>query len=567
MKTEFEIAITQLSADRNLAPEVILEAIEAALVYAYKRNYGSSQNVRVSLDPRTGQARVFVKKMVVEKVGDEHTEILLAAARAHDPKAKIGDFIDIEEKPRDFGRIAAQTAKQVITQRIREAERDSVYQEYTERVGEIINAVVRNVDNRTQNVVLSLGKAEAVMPRSEQIPGEHYRFNQRLRAYIVAVERTGHGPQITASRTHRDLLRRLLELEVPEIYNGTVEIKAIAREPGSRSKVAVVAMQAGIDPVGSCVGMRGVRIQNIVNELNGEKIDVVEWSPDVRTFIANALSPAKVVGVYLKEEDKTATVVVPDRALSLAIGKEGQNARLAAKLTGWRIDIKSESEAAEEVERLREERKAAEQRARELEEARLAAAKLLAEAEAALAEEEEETEELLEAEGEEMPLLEERAPLEEPVSAGAAEMLAEEEAAPLEEPVVIDTPTAEAEPVVATAPDAKESTAPLVESPASELDEDVKLEDITPLEELLDEQEELEEEPEELILAEDDEWIEGEEDEDEEFSEDKRRKRRKKVRGRRLEFDERLGRVVARKKRKPSRRRGSWDEDWEDDYS
>ncbi|MBC7316849.1 MAG: transcription termination/antitermination protein NusA, partial [Chloroflexi bacterium] len=241
----------------------------------------------------------------------------------------------------------------------------SVYQEYFERVGEIVNATVRNIDGRTQNVVLSLGKAEAVLPRSEQIPGEHYRVGQRLRVYLLSVERTPRGPQITVSRAHRDLLRRLLELEVPEIYNGVVEVKSIAREPGFRSKVAVAALQPGVDPVGSCVGMRGVRIQNIVNELGGEKIDVVAWSSDERTFIANALSPAKVVAVYLNPLEKAAKVIVPDHALSLAIGKEGQNARLAAKLTGWRIDIKSESEAAAEADQLKAEMEEAMRRVRE----------------------------------------------------------------------------------------------------------------------------------------------------------------------------------------------------------
>jgi len=352
MKSEFEIAITQLASDRNLEPRVILEAIEMALVSAYKRNYGSSQNVSVKLDPHTGQAQVFVKKLVTDHVEDEYNEMTLEEARLLQPSAKVGDFVDVEVKPRNFGRIAAQTAKQVITQRIREAERDSVYAEFAEREGELVNGTIRNIDARTNNVVVSLGKAEAILPRSEQIPREHYRFGQRIRVYIVAVERSAKGPQITVSRTHPDLLKRLLELEVPEIYSGTVEVKAIAREPGFRSKVAVAALQPGVDPVGSCVGMRGVRIQNIVNELVGEKIDVVEWSKDERVFIANALSPAKVTDVYLNPADKVAKVVVPDRALSLAIGKEGQNARLAARLTGWRIDIKSETEAAEEREQL-----------------------------------------------------------------------------------------------------------------------------------------------------------------------------------------------------------------------
>jgi len=352
MKSEFEIAITQLSADRNLSPEIILEAIEAALVSAYKRNYGSGENVSVTVDPHTGQAKVFVLKEVVETVEDDQEQMTLDEAREHDPDATIGSAVQLELRPRNFGRIAAQTAKQVIMQRIREAERDSVYVEYVDRVGEIVNGVVRNVDGRSQNVTLGLGKAEGLLPRAEQIPGEYYRFNQRLKIYLMAVDRSGHGPQIIVSRRDKGLLRRLLELEVPEIFNGAVEIKSIAREAGSRSKVAVAALQAGVDPVGSCVGMRGVRIQSIVNELNGEKIDVVEWSKDERTYIANALSPAKVTNVILNPITESATVIVPDQALSLAIGKEGQNARLAAKLTGWRIDIRSETEAAEDAERL-----------------------------------------------------------------------------------------------------------------------------------------------------------------------------------------------------------------------
>jgi len=384
MKSEFEIAITQLSADRNLAPEVILEAIEAALESAYKRNFGASQNVDVTISPRTGQAVVSVKKVVVETVEDDRNEISLAMATTFDATAELGDFVDVEVKPRNFGRIAAQTAKQVITQRIREAERDSVYLEYADRVGEIINATIRSIDGRSRNVVMGLGKAEALMPRSEQIQNESYRIGQRLRVYVTDVERGGHGPQIIVSRTERGLLKRLLELEVPEIYAGTVEIKAIAREPGSRSKVAVFSSQPGVDPVGSCVGMRGVRVQNIVNELNGEKIDVVSWDAKLEAFIANALSPAKVVAVYLNSEYNTAKVVVPERSLSLAIGKEGQNARLAAKLTGWRIDIKSEEEAAAEAEQLALEAEQEAQRQAEMAEQRRAAAELLAAAEASL---------------------------------------------------------------------------------------------------------------------------------------------------------------------------------------
>jgi len=542
MKSEFEIAITQLSADRNLSPEVILEAIEAALVSAYKRNYGSSQNVRVTINPRTGQARVFVKKQVVEKVRDNRTEVSLAEARTYNPEAKLGDMVEIEVKPRNFGRIAAQTAKQVITQRIREAERDSVYLEYADRVGEIVTGIVRNVDSRSRNVILSLGKAEALLPRSEQIPGEHYRFNQRLRVYILSVERTGHGPQIIVSRTHRDLLRRLLELEVPEIFNGTVEVKAIAREPGSRSKVAVAALQPGVDPVGSCVGMRGVRIQNIVNELHGEKIDVVEWSPNIETFIANALSPAKVLNVYLNQEEKTAKVIVPDRSLSLAIGKEGQNARLAAKLTGWRIDIKSETEAADEIAKLEEQKREAERRARELEEARRAAAELLAQAEAALAAEEEAEasaeEAATEAEGLAEPELEQPS--------------MEEEVAVAAEPPQEETP-AEAE------PSAEEESAPVAE-------EAEVLEEVETLEEPTAEDKEVAEELEEEPLEEEEPFDLEELEEEEELDLELRAKkgRKKKDRGRELVFDERLGRVVARKRHKRKGQRG-WEEEWDEE--
>ena len=520
MKSEFEIAITQLCSDRNLAPEVILEAIEAALISAYKRNYGANQNIEVTLDPHTGQARVFIKKQVVEEVEDDDIEMTLDAARAIRPDAEVGEFVDIEVKPRNFGRIAAQTAKQVIMQRIREAERDSVYLEYADRSGEIVNGVVRNIDSRSGNVTLSLGKAEALLPRSEQIPGEQYRFNQRLRVYVVEVERTGHGPQITVSRTHRGLLRRLLELEVPEIFNGAVEVKAIAREAGSRSKVAVAALQPGVDPVGSCVGMRGVRIQNIVNELSGEKIDVVPWASDVQEFIANALSPAKVVSVYLNDEEKTAKVVVPDRSLSLAIGREGQNARLAAKLTGWRIDIRSETEAAEEAERLAAEALEQAQRAEAREEARRAAVELLAAAEAALEDEDEDLE---------------------------VAVLSEEE--------VTLAPVAEAE-----EPEAAKEAEPALANIAVEVT--AEAEEMGEADEEPEAEQAVAAEPEKEAPT--DEWAAPVYEEEEEGDEEERRRARdRKDRQRVLEYDERLGRVVARKKRKPSRR-GGWEQDDED---
>ncbi|MBI3943705.1 MAG: transcription termination/antitermination protein NusA, partial [Chloroflexi bacterium] len=352
MKNEFILAINSLCTERGLSRDVVLEAIEAALISAYRKTpHGTLQNVTAQMDPNTGKATLLAEKEVVDKVEDDQLQITLDKSRVINPKANIGDTVVVEVTPADFGRIAAQTAKQVIMQRIREAERDQLYENFAERQGDIINGTVQNVS--PQGVSLSLGKTEAILPRSEQIPTERYGYNQRVRALVMEVNRTARGPQIVVSRTHRDLLKRLLELEVPEIYNGTVEIMAIAREAGSRSKVAVRARQEGIDPVGSCVGMRGVRIQSIVNELSGEKIDVVEWNVDTSRFIANALSPATVVRVDLHDssEGKTASVIVPDRQLSLAIGKEGQNARLAAKLTGWRIDIKSESEAIAEAER------------------------------------------------------------------------------------------------------------------------------------------------------------------------------------------------------------------------
>jgi len=539
MKSEFEIAITQLSADRNLAPEIILEAIEAALVSAYKRNFGASQNVHVSINPRTGQARVFVKKLVVEQVSDPRNEISLEDARALEPEASLGDLIDVEIKPRNFGRIAAQTAKQVITQRIREAERDSVYLEFSDRAGEIVTGVVRNLDMRSRNAIISLGKAEALLPRSEQIPREHLRIGQRLRVYIVEVSRTSRGPQILVSRTHRDLLRRLFELEVPEIHSGIVEVKAIAREPGSRSKVAVAALQPGVDPVGSCVGMRGVRIQNIVNELSGEKIDVVAWSSDPKEFISNALSPARVVAVYLNELEKTAKVVVPDRVLSLAIGREGQNARLAARLTGWRIDIRSETEAAQEAEKLAAEMEEAERKARELEEARRKAAELLAQAQAAL----EEEEELAEAET----------------------LASEEKEAPSE-----GVPSRELD---EGAPETEETEEPYTEEPeVPSLEEEVvELELEDDLESTEEQEAESGEEAEvskarvdyeEEFFEED--WEEEDEDLFEGSAEQRSKKKRKRTRvDRELVFDERLGRTVARKRHKRRDRR-KWEEDWEE---
>lgn len=343
--------INQVATDKGLEREVIFNAIEAALVSAYKRNYGSVANVTAEIDRISGEMKVFAEREVVDDVINQNTEIRLEDAKTVKADVKLGDVISVESAPKDFGRIAAQTAKQVILQRIREAERDTVYENFVHKVGEIINAQVRSIDTTSGTVTVLLGeKHESLLPREEQIPSETLRRGDYVRLYVVDVHKSNRGPVIKLSRTHRNLLRRLMEQEIPEVRDGTVEIKSISREPGARSKVSVTTSVPAVDPVGSCVGMRGLRIQNIVNELAGEKIDVVEWSTDLRTYIANALSPAKVQSVLLDEEStvKTAVVVVPDRQLSLAIGKEGQNARLAAKLTGWRIDIKSESEAREE---------------------------------------------------------------------------------------------------------------------------------------------------------------------------------------------------------------------------
>jgi N utilization substance protein A len=352
MRSELILAINQLCAERKLSSEVVMEALEASLISAYRRNFGAATNIEVQIDPDTGTVRVYAAKEVVETVADRKAEISLDEAREISPDAQLEGTVLIESTPKDFGRIAAQTAKQVILQRIREAEREALYSSFADSAGEIALGTIQSVDYHSNDVIVNLDGAEALLPSREQVPGERYRRGVRLRAYVLDVRRGNRGPQITLSRRSPALLRRLLELEVPEIFNGAVEIKAIAREAGSRSKVAVHATQAGVDPVGSCVGVRGGRIQNVVNELGGEKIDVVQWDAEIGTFIAHSLSPAKVMNVLLEDgsdSGKTATVIVPDRQLSLAIGKEGQNARLAAKLTGWRIDIKSATEAAEET--------------------------------------------------------------------------------------------------------------------------------------------------------------------------------------------------------------------------
>jgi N utilization substance protein A len=352
--------INQVATDKGLDREVIFTAIEAALVSAYKRNYGSVANVSAEVDRMTGDMRVFAEREVVDEIFNPRTEITAPDAQKVQPTAKLGDVIRVLTQPADFGRIAAQTAKQVILQRIREAERDTVFENFAHYIGEIITAQVRSVDALSGAVTLLLDdKHEVLMMREEQIPTEKLRRGDFVKVYVVDVHKSSRGPVIKISRTHRNLLKRLMEQEIPEVRDGTVEIKSIAREPGARSKMAVIATKPDVDPVGSCVGQRGLRIQNIVNELAGEKIDVIQWGSDPVVYISNALSPAKVNSVLLDEKSsiKTAIVIVPDRQLSLAIGKEGQNARLAAKLTGWRIDIKSESEAeAEGIDRLAGER-------------------------------------------------------------------------------------------------------------------------------------------------------------------------------------------------------------------
>jgi len=596
-KNEFVVAFDQICSERNLDKEVVLDTIEVAILTAYKKDHGSAQNVTAKIDPETGQARIYATKEVVGEVQDERFEISLDEARRIKEDAQLGELVMIEDTPRDFGRIAAQTAKQVILQRIREAERDVLFNSYVEREGELINGAVQNIT--PQGVTLNLGRTEALLPKSQQITGEYYRLNQRVRAYVLEVRKTNRGPQIIVSRTHRNMLRRLLELEVPEIFNGIVEIKAIDREAGSRSKVAVSAVQAGIDPVGACVGMRGVRIQNVVKELSGEKIDVVEWSPDISVFITNALSPAKVMNTYLNDdftESKTATVIVPNDQLSLAIGKGGQNARLAAKLTGWRIDIKSTTEAAEE----------ALQKAREEEIAQVTSVAekkdILAMAEAILMRKEKSP-----PTAKEMRVLKEVIDIVETATAkeraeegvpiemlglsvrvynslkqaglakveqilaklaeGDEEMLVMKSFGPKSLTELKDKLQATGfipiekvgeveEPVEAVEEEMVEVVAPQVEEVAEEVaeaapvEEEVLVEEMEPAEELIEE-----EEP--VLKYEKEEVYEYEAEGEDELAE-----RRKKEKKRELVYDEELGKMVARRQRKPGRRR----EEWEDYY-
>lgn len=353
MKSEFLIAVTQLAAERNLPQDMVVSAVEAALASAYRRDTpaGGQTNVRVRLDPGTGDVEVYEIKTVVDEVEDDLVEITLADAQRHanGVPLSVGETVEFRMPAHAAGRIMAQTAKQVVFQRLREAERELVYAEFAEKAGEVYTATVQRGFGAL-TVDLN-GRATAVIPSDEQSPTERYRPGMKMKVIIVEVNRTQKGPEIIVSRTHPDLLRRLFEMEVPEIYNGIVEIRGIAREPGSRSKVAVHARQDGVDPVGACVGLRGIRIQNIVNELQGEKIDVIQWSRDMAVFASHALSPAQPLRVDLREAEQAAIVIVPDRQLSLAIGREGQNARLAARLTNWKIDIKSSTEI--EIERMK----------------------------------------------------------------------------------------------------------------------------------------------------------------------------------------------------------------------
>jgi N utilization substance protein A len=345
VSVELITALAQLEREKGISKEVVLEALEAALIKAYSRNFGSAQNVKVHVNRQTGAVKVYALKAVVESPTDRLVEISLEEARQRNPEYQLGDVVEEEATPKAFGRIAAQTARQVVVQRLREVERGMIFDEYAGREGDIVTGIIQRTENR--HVIVDLGRIEAQLPPTEQMPGEVYRYGDRCKTYVLEVKRSPKGPLVILSRSHPGLLKRLFELEIPEIHDGVVEIKSIAREAGQRSKVAVVSRDANVDAVGACVGPKGMRVQAIVSELRGEKIDIVPWSSDCGQFVASALSPAKVVAVDCKEDGKLARVVVPDYQLSLAIGKEGQNARLAAKLTGWKIDIRSESQSQE----------------------------------------------------------------------------------------------------------------------------------------------------------------------------------------------------------------------------
>ncbi len=353
MKTEFLAAITQLSSERNLPREIILEALEAALASAYKKEvFTGEEEVTVKIDTSTGDVHVYLLKSVVEDVAEPDREISLDDARKIRKDAAVGDVIEIESTPQGAGRIAAQIARQVVLQRLREAEHHATFEQFVGKEGEIVTGTVQF--SQPNAVYVNIGRREAILPSSEQLPNERYHQGQQLRFYLLQASQEGRSPRVMLSRSHPNLVRRLFEIEIPEIHSGVVEIRAVARDPGQRSKVAVSSRQESVEPVGSCLGPRGIRLQSIMNHLNGEKVDIVEWHPDQRVFIANALSPAQVSHISLDEAARTAIVVVPDKQLSLAIGRSGQNARLAAKLTGWRIDIKSTSAAAAQLGEMKE---------------------------------------------------------------------------------------------------------------------------------------------------------------------------------------------------------------------
>ena len=342
---EFLTALELVAKEKGIDKELIFEAIEASLVSACKKHFGTSQNIKVDMNRETGEVKCFTQKTIVETVEDPQLEISLDMARIANPNYVVGDIVDIEVTPKNFGRISAQTAKQVVVQKFREAEREILFNQYITKEREVVTAIVQRKERR--NVIVQMGKIDAVLAANEQIPGEQYNFMDRVKVYVLEVKQTTKGPQIFVSRTHPELVKRLFEQEVPEVHDGTVEIKSIAREAGSRTKIAVYSKNENVDALGACVGQNGYRVNVIVSELGGEKIDVINWSEDPREFIAAALSPSKVLEVKLNEAEQSAKIVVPDHQLSLAIGKEGQNARLSAKLTGWRIDIKSETQARE----------------------------------------------------------------------------------------------------------------------------------------------------------------------------------------------------------------------------
>lgn len=351
MNTDFIEALSEIEREKGISKELLIDAIEAAMISSYKRNFNTAQNVRVDINRHTGLIKVYARKTVTEEVLDPRLEISLHASREINPNYQLDDIVEIEVTPRDFGRIAAQTAKQVVTQRIREAERGLIYNAFIDKEEDIVTGILQRQDQR--NIYVDLGKVEAVLPLTELMPTDKFKQGDRIKAYITKVENTTKGPQIILSRTHSGLLKRLFELEVPEIFDGVVEIRSVAREAGFRSKIAVHSRNAEVDPVGSCVGPKGLRVQTIVSELRGEKIDIVRWMESLEEYVANALSPSKVLEVQIHENEKMARVIVPDYQLSLAIGIKGQNARLAAKLTGWKIDIKSETQAEQEFGRVK----------------------------------------------------------------------------------------------------------------------------------------------------------------------------------------------------------------------